>query len=155
MKLVWPATKGLMVRALALLPVSRRLLVIPLVTSLGFIKLQFLLQPFREAENDVHRSQESSPLEEVNSRGAESSQEDDEGLYIPSYLEEAIPDNPVLQVKMAHAMQAQEKETRRCYMCNKPGHLQKDHEKNGKGLLQPKGPPQNKSALERVITKPS
>ena len=28
---------------------------------------------------------------------------DDEGLYIPSYLE-AIPDDPVLQVKMARAM---------------------------------------------------
>ena len=112
-----------------------------------------------EAENDVHHSQESSPLEEVNSQGAESSQEDDEGLYIPSYLEEAIPDNPVLQVKMAHAMQAQEKETRRCYKCNKQGHLQKDHdkfeEKNGKGSLQQKGPPQNKSAQERVKTKPS
>ena len=80
-----------------------------------------------EAENDVHHSQEFSPLEEVNSQGAESSQEDDEGLYIPSYLEEAIPDNPVLQVKMAHAMQAQE--TRRCYKCNKQGHLQKDHDK--------------------------
>ena len=33
-----------------------------------------------EAENDVHHSQESSPLEEVNSQGAESSEEDDEGL---------------------------------------------------------------------------
>ena len=112
-----------------------------------------------EAENDVHHSQESSPLEEVNSQGAESSQEDDEGLYIPSYLEEAIPDNPVLQVKMARAMWAQEKETRRCYKCNKPGHLQKDYdkfeEKNGKGPLQLKGPPQNKSAQERVKTKPS
>ena len=112
-----------------------------------------------EAENDVHHSQESSPLEEVNSQGAESSQEDDEGLYIPSYLEEAIPDNPVLQVKMAHAMWAQEKETRRCYKCNKQGHLQKDHdkfeEKNGKGPLQLKGPPQNKLAQERVKTQPS
>ena len=47
MKLMWPITKGLVVRALALLPVSRRLLVIPLVTSLGFIKLQLLLQPLR------------------------------------------------------------------------------------------------------------
>ena len=35
------------VRALALLPVSRRLPVVPLVTSLGFIKLQVLLQPLR------------------------------------------------------------------------------------------------------------
>ena len=33
-----------------------------------------------------------------------SSQEDDEGLYIPSYLEEALPDDPILQVKMARAM---------------------------------------------------
>ena len=47
MKLMWHVTKGSMVRALALLPVSRRLPVIPLVTSLGFIKLQLLLQPLR------------------------------------------------------------------------------------------------------------
>ena len=105
-----------------------------------FHKTTAFAATIEEAENDVHHSQESSPLEEVNSQGAESSQEDDEGLYIPSYLEEAIPDNPVLQVKMARAMQAQEKETRRCYKCNKPGHLQKDHDKfedkNGKGPLQ-------------------
>ena len=124
-----------------------------------FHKTTAFAATIEEAENDVHHSQESSPLEEVNSQGAEPSQEDDEGLYIPSYLEEAIPDNPVLQVKMARAMRAQEKETRRCYKCNKQGHLQKDHdkfeEKNGKGPLQPKGPPQNKSAQERVKTKPS
>ena len=111
-----------------------------------------------EAENDAHHSQDPSPLEEVNSQGAESSQEDDDGLYIPSYLEEVIPDNPVLQVKMAHAMWAQEKETRRCYKCNKQG-LLKDHdkfeEKNGKGPLQLKGLPQNRSAQERVKTQPS
>ena len=123
-----------------------------------FHKTTAFAATIEEAGNDVHRSQESS-LEEVNSQGAESSQEDDEGLYIPSYLEEAIPDNPALQVKMVHAMRAQEKETRRCYKCNKPGHLQKDHDKfegkNGKGPLQPKGPPQNKSAQERAKTKPS
>ena len=124
-----------------------------------FHKTTAFAATIEEAENDVHHSQESSPLEEVNSQGAESSQEDDEGLYIPSYLEEAIPDNPVLQVKMACAIQAQEKETRRCYKCNKQGHLQKDHDKfeakNGKGPLQPKGPPQNKLAQERVKTQPS
>ena len=124
-----------------------------------FHKTTAFAATIEEAENNVHHSQESSPLEEVNSQGAESSQEDDEGLYILSYLEEVIPDNPVLQVKMARAMRAQEKETRRCYKCNKPGHLQKDHdkfeEKNRKGPLQPKGPPQNKSAQERVKTKPS
>ena len=59
--------------------------------------------------------------------GAESSQKDDEGLFIPSYLEEALPNDPILQVKMAHAMWAQEVETRRCLTCNQPGHLQMDH----------------------------
>ena len=112
-----------------------------------------------ESEDNVHRHQESSPQEEADSFGAESSQEDDKGLFIPSYLEEALHHDPTLQVKMAHAMQAQEIETRRCFTCYKPGHLQKDHwkyeGKNGTGPLQPKGPPQNKLAQERAKPKPS
>ena len=71
--------------------------------------------------------QESSSREGADPFGAESSQEDDEGLFIPSYLEEALPDDPILQVKMACAMRAQEVETRRCFTCNQPGHLQRDH----------------------------
>ena len=112
-----------------------------------------------ESEDDAHHHQESSPQEEANSFGAESSQEDDKGLFTPSYLEEALPDDPTLQVKMACAMRAQEMETRRCFTCNKTGHLQKDHwkyeEKNRTGPLQLKGPPQNKLAQERVKPKPS
>ena len=111
-----------------------------------------------ESEDDGHYPQESSPHEGTDSVGAESSQEDDEGLFIPSYLEEALPDDPTLQVKMAHAMWAQEVETRRCFTCNQPGHLQRDHwkyeEKNGTGPLQLKGPSQNKSAQERAKPKP-
>ena len=98
-----------------------------------------------ESKDDTHHHQESSPQEEANSFGAESSQEDDEGLFIPSYLEEALPDDPTLQVKMVHAMQAQEMETRRCFTCNKPGHLQKDHwkyeEKMGPGPYSQRGLP--------------
>ena len=80
-----------------------------------------------ESEDDAHCHPEFSPQEGADSFGAESSQEDDEGLFIPSYLEEALPDDPTLQVKMAHATQAQEVETRRCFTCNQPGHLQRDH----------------------------
>ena len=76
-----------------------------------------------ESEDDAHCHQESSPQEGADFFGAESPQEDDEGLFIPSYLEEALPDDPTLQVKMAHAMQAQEVESRRCFTCNQPGHL--------------------------------
>ena len=110
-----------------------------------------------EVGNDGMSCPESPPQEEADAYGHELSQEDDKGLYIPSYLEEAIPDDPVLQVKMAHAMQAQEVETRRCFTCNQPGHLQRDHwkyeEKNMNGPLQPKGPPQNKSAPEKAKAK--
>ena len=111
-----------------------------------------------ELEDDAHRHQESSPQEDADSFGAESSQEDDKGLFIPSYLEEALPNNPTLQVKMARAMWAQEMETLRCFTCNKLGHLQRDdwkyEEKNGTGPLPPKGPPQNKSAQEWAKPKP-
>ena len=110
-----------------------------------------------EVGNDGPSCPESSPQEEADAYGHELSQEDDEGFYIPSYLEEAIPNDPVLQVKMARAMRAQEMETQRCFTCNQPGHLQRDHwkyeEKNGNGPLKPKGPPQNKSAPEKVKAK--
>ena len=106
-----------------------------------------------EVGNDDPSCPESPPQEEADAYGHESSQEDDKGLYIPSYLEEAIPNDTVLQVKVACTMQAQEVETWRCFTCNQPGHLQRDHwkyeEKNGNGPLQPKGPPQNKSAPEK------
>ena len=95
---------------------------------------------------------ESSPQEGADSFGAELSEEDDEGLFIPSYLEEALPDDPTLQVKMAHAMRAQEVETRRCFTCNQPGHLQRDHlkyeEKTGPGPCSQRGLPKT-SQLKR------
>ena len=111
-----------------------------------------------ESEDNGPCCHESSSQEGADPFGAESSQEEDEGLFIPSYLEEALPNDPILQVKMAHAMRAQEVETRRCFTCNQQGHLQRDHwkyeEKKWDWPLQPKGPPLNMSALERVKSKP-
>ena len=48
--------------------------------------------------------QDSSPYEDTDSPEVEPSHKEDEGLYIPSYLEEAMPDDPVLQIKVARAM---------------------------------------------------
>ena len=76
-----------------------------------FHKTMAFAATITESEDDGPCRQESSSQEGANPFGAES-QEDDEGLFIPSYLEEALPNDPVLQVKMAHAMQAQEVETR-------------------------------------------
>ena len=78
------------------------------------------------------------------------------GLFIPSFLEEALGGDGNLQIKMAHTMQAQEKQERRCFICQSPDHLMRDHYqgKNVKGPLQPKGPPQNKSACEMAKASP-
>ena len=123
-----------------------------------FHKTMAFAATIAESEDDGPCHHESSSQEGADPFGTESSQEDDEGLFIPSYLEEALPDDPVLQVKMARAMWAQEVETRRCFTCNQQGHLQRDHwkyeRKNGIGPLQPKGPPLNKLAQERVKSKP-
>ena len=83
-----------------------------------FHKTTAFAATIHESEDECPCRHESSSQEGADPFGAESSQEDDEGLFIPSYLEEALPDNPVLQVKMAHAMRAQEVETRRCFTCN-------------------------------------
>ena len=100
-----------------------------------------------------HPSGEDSDSHEV-----EPPPKEDEGLYIPSYLEEAIPDNPTLQVKVARALRVQEMNSRRCFTCNRPGHLAQDHqeweEKNGIRPLQSKGPTPNRTALEKARPKP-
>ena len=107
-----------------------------------------------ESEAQVDQCQEAQLAEEGNPSEAESSLYDDDGLYIPSYLEEVAPDDPVLQVRLARAMRALEKETRRCYRCHQQGHLQRDckepEEKNGRGPLSPKGPLSAKSAQEKT-----
>ena len=57
-----------------------------------------------ESEDDSPGCHESPSQDRADPFSTESSQEDDEGLFIPSYLQEALPNDPVLQVKMARAM---------------------------------------------------
>ena len=101
---------------------------------------------------------ESGPSlpDEEDHHAAETNQEDDEGLSILSFLEEALGGDGNLQIKMARTMQAQEKQERRCFIYQSPDHLMRDHYqgKNEKGPLQPKGPPQNKSAHEMAKASP-
>ena len=157
MKPMWPVIRGLRARVPVHPPPNQRLLARPLAISLDSIRPWLLQPPSLRLRTTAPSHPESSPPGEPDAYSDESSQEDDKGLYIPSYLEEAIPDDPVLQVKMARAMRAQEGETQRCFTCNQLGHLQRDHwkyeEKNGNGPLQPKGPPQNKSASEKAKAK--
>ena len=110
-------------------------------------------------DDEADHPQGSSLYEDSDSHEVEPPPKEDEGLYIPSYLEEAIPDDPALQVKVAHALRFQEMNSRRCFTCNRPGHLARDHqeweEKNGIRPLQSKGPTPNRVASEKARPKPS
>ena len=81
-----------------------------------------------EPDDEACCHQDPLHYEDADSQEVESSHKEDEGLYIPSYLEEAIPDDPVLQVRVAHALRVQEMNSRRCFTCNRPGHLTRDHQ---------------------------
>ena len=94
--------------------------------------------------------QEPSLPEDDDHLEVEPTQEEDEGLYIPSFLEEALGGDGNLQIKMACTIQAHERHNKKCFLCQSGDHLMKDHYKvkNEVGPLKPKGPPQNKLAQE-------
>ena len=154
MKRTWPATRGWRAKALVPPLANRKQLARPPTINRASIRLQLSAAKVEESEAQVDQRQEAQPTEEGNPSEAESSLDDDDGLYIPSYLEEAAPNDPVLQVRLARAMRAHKKETRRCYRCHQQGHLQKDckepEEKNGQGPLSSKGPLSAKSAQEKT-----
>ena len=83
------------------------------------------------AEQEPHLSEDEDHL------GGKPTQEGDEGLYIPSFLEEALGGDCNLQIKMAHTMQAQEKHDRKCFICQSADHLMKDHYKEKKTVWGP------------------
>ena len=109
-----------------------------------------------EATDPAPSESGPSPPKNEDHSEVEPNREDDEGLFIPSSLEEALGGDGNLQIKMARTMQAQEKQERRCFICQSPDHLMKDHYqgKNVKGPLQLKGPPQNKLAHEMAKASP-
>ena len=74
----------------------------------------------------------SIPKDDDHLRG-EPTQEEDEGLYIPSFLEEALGGDCNLQIKMASTMQAQERCDKKCFICQSGDHLMKDHYKGKMG----------------------
>ena len=76
---------------------------------------------------------EPSLPEDDDHLGGEPTQEGDEGLYIPSFLKEALGGDCNLQIQIAHTMQAQEKHDRKCFICQSGDHLMKDHYKGKMG----------------------
>ena len=115
-----------------------------------FHKTMAFMASIKETSDPALSELGPSVTEDKDHLGGESTQEVDEGLFIPSFLEEALGGDGNLQIKMVRTVQAQEKHDRKCFICQSLDHLMRDHYqgKNGTGPLQPKGPSQNKSAHE-------
>ena len=75
-------------------------------------------------------------------------EEDQAGLFLPEFLGDTPNGDWGLHVRLAQAMQAEEKWLRHCFMCQSPDHLMLDcpTAKNGQRPLKPRGPAKNKSA---------
>ena len=96
-----------------------------------------------ESPDPVLAELEPSLPEDDDHLGGEPTQEEDEGLYIPSFLEEALGGDGNIQIKMAHTMQAQERHNNKCFICQSADHLMKDHYKGkmGQGPYSQRGLP--------------
>ena len=83
-----------------------------------------------EGSPDPALSEQEPSLPEDNDHlEVEPTQEEDEGLYIQGFLEEALGGDGNLQIKMARTIQAQERHDKKCFLCQSGGHLMKDHYK--------------------------
>ena len=150
-----PATNASRGGVPALKLVTRGLWLRLLATNLASTKPLPLLPQWKSPQTALFE-QEPPLSKEDDHLEVEPTQEGDEGLYIPSFLEEALGGDGNLQIKMARTMQAQERRNRKCFICQSGDHLMKDHYKgkNRMGPLQPKGPLQNKSAQETAKASP-
>ena len=80
--------------------------------------------------------------------GSDSAPVDGGGLYLPDFLCEVSDGDWELNVKLARAMQADERSRKRCFACDSPDHLIRDcpQAKNYRRPPQPGGPHKNKLA---------
>ena len=95
--------------------------------------------------------EEGSGSESSGGEGSEESEgieEDQAGLFLPEFLGDMPDGDWGLHVRLAQAMQAEEKRLRRCFLCQSPDHLMRDYPtaKNRQRPLKLRGPAKNKLA---------
>ena len=85
--------------------------------------------------------------------GSDSTPADGGGLYLPDFLCEVSDGDWELNVKLARAMQADERARKRCFACDSPDHLIRDcpQAKNFRRPPPPEGPHKNNLAQPPVM----
>ena len=102
--------------------------------------------------------EEGSGSESSGGEGSEEPEdveEDQADLFLPEFLGDAPDGDWGLYVRLAQAMQAEEKLLRHCFLCQSSDHLMRDclTAKNGQRPLKLRGPAKNKSARVEVKAK--
>ena len=123
----------------------------PHTTSIGSIRPQPLRLP-----QPLHLKRRALNQESSGGEGSEEPEgikEDQAGLFLPEFLRDTPDGDWGLHVRLAQAMQAEEKRLRHCFLCQSPDHLMHDCQtaKNRQRPLKLRGPTKNK--LARVEAK--
>ena len=80
-------------------------------------------------------------------------QDDHSGLYIPDFLGEANDGEWGLTIRIVRAIQVDEQQQKRCFVCQSPDHFVRNcpQAKNVRRPLQPKGPPKTTMAVKAKV----
>ena len=87
------------------------------------------------------------------SNNTDPASEDISGLYIPDFLGEANDGEWGLTIRMAKAIQADEQQQKRRFICQSPDHFARNcpQAKNVRRPLQPRGPPKTTAAAKAKV----
>ena len=90
---------------------------------------------------------------EESASNADLTSEDHSSLYIPNFLGEANDGEWGLMIRMARAIQVDEQQQKRCFVCQSPDHFVRNcpQAKNVQRPLQPRGPPKTTAAAKAKV----
>ena len=111
----------------------------------------FVAAPMEESDSTPVDS--GFDTSEESTSNADPASEDLSGLYIPDFLGEANDRGWGLTIRMAKAIQADEQQQKRCFICQSPNHFARNCPiaKNVRRPLQLRGPPKTTVAAKAKV----
>ena len=111
----------------------------------------FVAAPIEESDSTPANSGLSASEESTSN--ADLASDDHSGLYIPDFLGEANDGEWGLTIRMARAIQVDEQQQKRCFVCQSPDHFVRNcpQAKNVRRPLQPRGPPKTTMAAKAKV----
>ena len=104
-------------------------------------------------ESDSNPADSGLDASEESTSNADLASEDHSGLYIPDFLGVANDGEWGLMIRMARAIQVDEQQQKRCFICQSPDHFVRNcpQAKNVQRPLQLRGPPKTTAAAKTKV----